>query len=176
MNALWYRGTRSRRRRDPRGDELAASSLDAIDELIADPPAGPDADLPATTAVDRMNSKRKHIRKAHRELAELPEGSHEWSEQLHTIRKRAKPLRYSTDAAEPLQKKKYKQISKTAKDLQSALGDYNDSRINRARLAELAASGRVVGQDDPVVSSQSTPVNRPTKQAIAAYGKAAKDL
>ncbi|GAB39579.1 MULTISPECIES: CYTH and CHAD domain-containing protein [Gordonia] len=151
--------------------------LDAIDELIADPPAGPDADLPATTAVDKAISKsRKHIRKAHRELAELPEGSHEWSEQLHTIRKRAKRLRYSTDAAEPLQKKKYKQISKTAKDLQSALGDYNDSRINRARLAELAASGELSGMDLFVLGRIDAREQANGEQAIAAYRKAAKDL
>lgn len=151
--------------------------LDAIDELIADPPPGPDADIPATTAVDKAISKsRKHIRKAQRALAELPEGSHEWAEQLHTIRKRAKRLRYSTDAAEPLRKKKYKKISKTAKELQSALGDYNDARINRARLAELAASGEVSGMDLFVLGRIDAREQADAEQAIAAYRRASRDL
>ena len=151
--------------------------LDAIDELIADPPAGPDADIPATTAVDKAISKsRKHIRKAQRTLAELPEGSHEWAEQLHVIRKRAKRLRYSTDAAEPLQKKKYTKVSKMAKEIQSALGDYNDSRINRARLAQLAASGELSGMDLFVLGRIDAREQADAHRAIAAYREASKDL
>lgn len=151
--------------------------LDAIDELIADPPPGPDADMPASDAVDKAIAKsRKQIRKAQGTLAGLAEGSDEWSEHLHTIRKRAKRLRYSTDAAEPLGKKKYRQIGDVAKEIQSALGDYNDTHINRSRLAELAASGELSGHDLFVLGRIDAHQEFDGARAIEAYRKAAKKL
>uniref|UniRef100_UPI003D90731E CYTH and CHAD domain-containing protein n=1 Tax=Gordonia sp. B7-2 TaxID=3420932 RepID=UPI003D90731E len=151
--------------------------LDAIDELIAAPPPGPDADIPATDAVDKaIDKSRKHINKAQGRLAELPEGSDEWEEQLHTIRKRAKRLRYSIDAAEPLGKKKYKQVGAVAKEIQSALGDFNDSRINRTKLAELAASGRLPGPDMFILGRIDARLEADGEKAIADYVKSAKKL
>lgn len=151
--------------------------LDAIDELIAAPPPGPDAEIPATEAVDKAIAKsRKHIEKAQKRLAELPEGSDDWEAQLHTIRKRAKRLRYSIDAAEPLGRKKDKKIGAAAKAIQSALGDFNDARINRTRLAELAASGRLSGEDMFVLGRIDARLEADTETAIADYRKAAKKL
>lgn len=151
--------------------------LDAIDELIAAPPPGPDADLDAVTAVDKAIAKsRRKIRRAQRELAAAAELSDEWMEQLHTIRKRAKRLRYSTDAAEPLNKKRYRNIAKVAKDIQSALGDVNDTRINRARLAEIAASGTLSGTDMFTLGRIDAHQEAETRRAIAAYRDVAAKL
>lgn len=151
--------------------------LDAIDDLIADPPAGPDAELPATRAVDAAIAKsRKHIRKAQDQLAALPEGSPEWQEQLHTIRKRAKRLRYSTDSAVPLKDKRYAAVAQVAKQIQSALGDVNDAHLTRDRLAELAASGELSGPDMFVLGRIDARVQADAARAVDAYRKAAKKL
>ncbi|MED5800994.1 CYTH and CHAD domain-containing protein [Gordonia sp. Z-3] len=151
--------------------------LDSIDELIASPPPGPDADIDAVTAVDRSIEKnRKSIRKAQKTLAAMTERSPEWEEQLHTIRKRAKRLRYSTDAAEPLGRKRYKAVAKAAKRLQSSLGDYNDTRINRQRLGELAATNTLSGPDMFVLGRIDARQEVDGERALADYRKAAKDL
>lgn len=151
--------------------------LDAIDELIASPPPGPDADLDAGTAVDRAITKsRKSIRKSQGALASFAEGSPEWEEQLHTIRKKAKRLRYSTDAATPLGKKRHKNVARVAKNIQSALGDVNDTHINRARLAELVAGGTLSGPDMFVLGRIDARQEADGERALAAYRKAAKDL
>ncbi len=151
--------------------------LDAVDELIASPPPGPDADLEATEAVEKAIAKnRKSIRKAQATLATLPEGSHEWTEQLHLIRRRAKRLRYSTDAAEPLGRKKYRKVAKAAKDIQSALGDFNDTAINRKRLAEIVGSGTASGQDLFVLGRIDARQEHDSARALQAYRAVAKDL
>ncbi|RPA63401.1 CHAD domain-containing protein [Gordonia oryzae] len=151
--------------------------LDDIDVLITDPPAGPDADMPAAAAVDAAIAKsRKKIRKAQEELATFPEGSHEWQEQVHVIRKRAKKLRYATDAGEPLGIKRYQKTAAVAKKIQSALGDFNDTRINRARLAELAERTDLPGRDMFLLGRLDALQEAAGARALDAYRKAAKDL
>jgi CHAD domain-containing protein len=152
--------------------------LDDIDALITDPPAGPDADIPASSAVGAAITKnRKKIRKAQAELASLTEGSHEWQEQLHVIRKRAKKLRYATDAGEPLQIKKYQKVAAVAKKIQSALGDYNDTRINRARLSEIVDTTTTLsGRDMFLLGRIDTLQEAAGERALAAYRTAAKAL
>lgn len=152
--------------------------LDAVDALIADPPAGPDADMPASAAVDAAISKtRKKIRRAQAELAALTEGSHEWEEQLHVIRKRAKKLRYATDAGEPLNIKKYRAVAAVAKKIQSALGDYNDTRINRTRLSELVDTNTDLTHRDMYLLGRLDVLQEAAgDRALAAYRTAAKQL
>jgi CHAD domain-containing protein len=151
--------------------------LDSIDGLIASPPPGPDADIPATTVVDKAIARsRKHIHRAQARLAGFAEGSDEWEEQLHTIRKRAKRLRYSIDATEPLGKKKYREVGVAAKKIQSALGDFNDTRINRTRLAQIASAGTLGGPDMFVLGRIDARLEADGHRAIAAYRRVAKEL
>ncbi|WP_439029266.1 CYTH and CHAD domain-containing protein [Gordonia terrae] len=151
--------------------------LDSVDGLIASPPPGPDADVPATVIVDKAIARsRKHIHKAQDRLAAFAEGSDEWEEQLHTIRKRAKRLRYSIDATEPLGKKKYRAVGSVAKKIQSALGDFNDTRINRTRIADIAATGKLGGADMFVLGRVDARLEADGHRAIAAYRKVAKEL
>ncbi|MFT4043467.1 MAG: CYTH and CHAD domain-containing protein [Gordonia sp. (in: high G+C Gram-positive bacteria)] len=149
--------------------------LDAIDTLVAAPPAGPDADTPAIAAVDTAIAKsRKHIRNAQDALAGLPEGSPEWSAQIHVIRKRAKRLRYIIAAAEPLGKKKHRAIATAAKQIQATLGEYNDTHINRARIADIAAAGQLSGSDMFILGRIDARAQADGQRAIEAYRQAAK--
>lgn len=151
--------------------------LDAIDEVIAAPPAGPDADAPARAVVDKaMHRIRKQIRAAQDELARRSEGSADWDEQLHEIRKRAKRLRYAAEAAQPLNRKEYRATVRAAKKVQASLGEYNDSRINRARLATLAADSDLDRDDMFVLGRLDARQQHDGARALHTYWRAATDL
>ncbi|MFT4126191.1 MAG: CYTH and CHAD domain-containing protein [Gordonia sp. (in: high G+C Gram-positive bacteria)] len=152
--------------------------LDEIDQLLADAPPGPDADLAALTAADRAIAKRrKQIRKAQAHLATLTEGSEEWVEQVHDIRKTGKKLRYATEAAAPLNNKQHRRIGAAAKAIQSALGDWNDTQINRARLARLATAANDLTRSDVFLLGRIDALQEAAGlRALAAYRRAATEL
>ena len=156
--------------------------LDDIDELIADPPTGPAAEDTAEVAADRsINRSRKRIRQEQATLASLPEGSDEWLEQLHVVRKKAKRLRYRVDAVAPLGKKHHQRAGKVAKVIQTALGDVNDALINRQRIAELVAQAQsgelqLEPRDLFVLGRVDTRQAEAMQRAIATYSSVIKDL
>ncbi|WP_207841292.1 CYTH and CHAD domain-containing protein [Williamsia soli] len=118
--------------------------LNELDSTVAEPQPGPDSDLTATKALDEAVARSaKRVRKAQRKLEGLTVESAEWIEQLHTIRKRAKQLRYTTDSADRLGTKKYSKIAKQAKQEQAALGDFHDAEVSREHLAQLAAGSGI---------------------------------
>ncbi|MGU3294029.1 CYTH and CHAD domain-containing protein [Williamsia sp. M5A3_1d] len=115
--------------------------LDAIDAHLADPVAGPDGERPAKKALrDAVDASRRSVRKAQRKLAELDRGTEEWTEQMHTVRKKAKRLRYIAEAGATLGVSRHKRVGSTAKKIQSLLGDANDASLSRELLAEVAAN------------------------------------
>ncbi|MGJ0120784.1 CHAD domain-containing protein [Williamsia sp. MIQD14] len=115
--------------------------LDAIDTYLVDPVAGPDADRPAKKALrDAVDASRRSVRKAQRTLAKLDRGTEEWTEQMHTVRKKAKRLRYIAEAGATLGVSRHKRVGATAKKIQSLLGDANDATLSRELLAEVAAT------------------------------------
>ncbi|PYE15395.1 CHAD domain-containing protein [Williamsia limnetica] len=118
--------------------------LNELDSTVAEPQPGPDADLTAAKALDEAVARSaKRVRKAQRKLEELTVESEEWIEQLHTIRKRAKQLRYTTDSADRLGTTRHKKIAKQAKQEQAALGDFHDAEVSREHLAQLAGGSGV---------------------------------
>jgi CHAD domain-containing protein len=64
-------------------------------------------------------------------------------EALHEVRKKAKRLRYSAEAATPVLGKRAKTLAKRAKSLQDSLGAHQDTVASRAWLEDLA--GRADG-------------------------------
>lgn len=151
--------------------------LDSVDGLVADPPAGPDADLPAAEAVQQaVRRSVKKVEKAQDLLAKLPEWSPEWIEQLHDIRKRAKRVRYTAEAAEALHNKKIDRAARAAKRIQSALGDFNDFSINREKIAEVVAADQITGRDMFILGRIDAQQAAQSDAAVAEYWKAAKDL
>ncbi|SDU42283.1 CHAD domain-containing protein [Gordonia westfalica] len=85
-------------------------------------------------------------------------------------------MRYSIDATEPLNKKKYRNVGAVAKKIQSALGDFNDIRINRARLASIVEDGKLGAADMFIVGRLDARLEADAHRAVAEYRKAAKDL
>ncbi|AVM01068.1 CHAD domain-containing protein [Gordonia iterans] len=113
--------------------------LDDLDDLIANPRPGPDAERSAEkVALAGIEHARKRIRKAERRLDDFEPWTDEWVEQVHRIRKRAKAVRYTADAAKPLRLKDAVKAAAKAAAIQTHLGDFNDTAVNREKLAQIA--------------------------------------
>ncbi len=111
--------------------------LDALDGLVAaEPPPTATDDEPATATID---SAYKRVRKAAKRASDA--ASEDRDESLHRIRKGAKRLRY-TAAATGADK-----VSDRAKNIQSLLGDHQDSVVSRTHLSQQADAAHGAGED-----------------------------
>jgi CHAD domain-containing protein len=109
--------------------------LDALDGVIAERP--PDDREPAPAAVAKAGKKVRKAAKAARHAR----GGADRDDAIHRIRKRAKRLRYTADATGA------KKIAKRAKELQSLLGDHQDSVVSRGHLRQQADAAHAAGED-----------------------------
>ena len=146
--------------------------LEELDRTIAEPEAGEDAELTAADALDHaIKRSAKRVEKAQRKLEELTDGTPEWVEQLHTIRKRAKQLRYSAESGEQLQSNKHRKVAKVAKGEQSVLGDFHDAEVSREHLASLASASGITPADAFVYGRLDAREEFAAKAALAEYDK-----
>jgi CHAD domain-containing protein len=109
--------------------------LDALDAVIAEPP--PADREPGPAAVVKAG---KTVRKAAKAARHARDGA-DRDNAIHRIRKRAKRLRYTADAIGA------KKVSMRAKELQSLLGDHQDSVVSREHLSEQAEAAHAAGED-----------------------------
>ncbi len=113
--------------------------LDALDALVAAPPLTTVASQDARVVVPALITKEwKRLRRAVRRARRTAPGS-ERDEALHTVRKRAKRLRYAAETAHPLSPKRARRVSRFAKKLQTILGRQHDSVLARDRLLRRGA-------------------------------------
>ncbi|OBG74579.1 MULTISPECIES: CYTH and CHAD domain-containing protein [unclassified Mycobacterium] len=116
--------------------------LDALDEIVAQPPGGVAGEEAPPITIDAAYKKiRKATKAAARVDEEHPDDQHERDEAIHRIRKRAKRLRY-TAAATGAGK-----VSEQAKAVQSLLGDHQDSVVSREHLSQEAEAAHGAGED-----------------------------
>jgi len=108
--------------------------LNDIDALLASPPFTSAASGKAKDVLPRLVEKARH-RLDVRIKAALAENDSD--EPLHEARKAGKRLRYSAEVAEPALGKHAKALRKRAKDVQTLLGDHQDSVVARPVLLEL---------------------------------------
>lgn len=147
--------------------------LNELDRTIAEPAPGPDAELRAGKALDQAVARSaKRVRKAQHALKGLPVESAEWVDQLHTIRKRAKQLRYTTDSADRVGTRRHRKVAKQAKQEQSALGDFHDAEVSREHLAELAEGPGVTVAEAFVYGRLDAREQQAAAVAMRAYRKA----
>jgi CHAD domain-containing protein len=111
--------------------------LDALEGLVAaERPAAPAGEEPHEVTID---SAYKRVRKAAKRAADAADEDRD--EALHRIRKGAKRLRY-TAAATGAGK-----VSSRAKDIQTLLGDHQDSVVSRTHLSQQAEAAHTAGED-----------------------------
>ena len=111
--------------------------LDALDALVvASPPEseGADSHPPATIA-----SSYRRVRNATKAAREAAETNRD--DALHRIRKAAKRLRYVAAATGDVE------VSEHSKEIQSLLGDHQDSVVSRVHLLQQTDTAHAAGED-----------------------------
>lgn len=120
--------------------------LDALDALIAGPPAGPEASEPASTILPAAvrRSYRKTRRRMQAALGESRALARD--EALHAARKAAKRARYAAEAAIPIGGKDAQRLARQMKKLQSVLGDHQDTVVGRQVARSLGVAAHLAGE------------------------------
>ena len=112
--------------------------LDALDAFLVSPPLTTQAQKNAAEKVGRLvNAERKRLKGTVKKLDGLTTDQAE-NPALHESRKSAKRLRYAAEAAVPIFGRQAVRLASTAEDIQTILGEYQDSVVIRERLRSLA--------------------------------------
>lgn len=131
--------------------EVAAEEPDepeAVDEPEESPEPVEDVEEILSRHLDEAYEKlMKRHRKAVKNWDNHGLTLHEREEYFHDMRKSAKKLRYSAEAVGAATKLKTKRLYKACKEMQSILGDFQDSVTSRDRLVKMAEQARRRGED-----------------------------
>jgi CHAD domain-containing protein len=112
--------------------------LDALEALVAAESPGPgEGEEPLLDATIEAGYRRVRKQAKRADKAEIEQRD----EALHRIRKGAKRLRYTAAATGA------KGVSDAAKDIQTLLGDHQDSVVSRAHLGQQADAAHAAGED-----------------------------
>jgi CHAD domain-containing protein len=120
--------------------------LDELDQLIADPPAGAAASVPAGKALPAaaFRSYRK-TRRRMRTALRAPAGR-ERESALHQARKGAKQTRYAAEAVSPVLGTEAARLARRMKKLQSVLGDHQDTVVGRQITRKLGVAAHLASE------------------------------
>lgn len=162
-------------------DETAPAEAAAEDEVE------PEVSDPAAAREDMEEILSEHLDAAYRKLQKRhkkaiknwdnPELSlHEREEYFHDMRKAAKKLRYSAEAVGSATDLKTKPIYKACKEMQSVLGDFQDSVTSRDFLLKKAQQARTRGEDTFGYGLLYQRERQIGLQALADYSAAAKKI
>jgi CHAD domain-containing protein len=121
--------------------------LDELDQILADPPLGPDAGLPVQQALSQAVARTyrrtaKRMRQAGRAHSGEPANV-----ALHAARRAAKRARYAAEAVTPVYGKQAKRFGKQMKKVQSSLGTHQDAVIARNTLREIGVRAHLEGEN-----------------------------
>ncbi|MDI2034708.1 CYTH and CHAD domain-containing protein [Paenarthrobacter nitroguajacolicus] len=114
--------------------------LDDLEAFIDAPPLSDKGKAPARkTTAKLVNKAVKRLRKRHDAAVGAAVG-HSRDEALHDVRKSAKKLRFAAAAVESVHGKRASKLSKAAHNVQSILGNHQDSVMARAELLDLGST------------------------------------
>jgi CHAD domain-containing protein len=148
--------------------------LDALDQLLADPPVTAKAAQPAGKVLPAMNARsyRRLARRMDRAW-HVPSG-HARDVALHEARKAAKRARYAGEAGTPALGtpalgREASRYTERMKAVQSVLGDHQDTVVARAVGRELGVSAHLAGEN---AFSYGLLYQRDTREALDLQDKA----
>lgn len=121
--------------------------LDAVDALLASPPLTPLAAERATDVLPKLVAKAYRRLSAHAAEVLATRPGAERDVALHESRKAAKRLRYTTETIVPVFGKRAKAYRKRIKDVQTLLGEHQDSVVARPVLRELGVQAQLDGEN-----------------------------
>ena len=121
--------------------------LDDLDALVRDLPMTAEGDMPARDVLPRLVRRdAKRLRRAVR-AARQPGAGEARDAALHDARKKAKRLRYAAELAVPALGKRAKKLASSAKEVQLALGEHQDTVMSRRFLREHGGRMHVEGMN-----------------------------
>ena len=121
--------------------------LDGFDALLASPPLTDLASISEQKIVPKLvKNEWKRLRRAVRTALRTRAGvGHDQA--LHEVRKSAKRLRYAAETATPLYRKRATRIADAAEEIQTILGDHQDSVIAQGLLRHLGIEAHLQGEN-----------------------------
>ncbi|MFE9921177.1 CHAD domain-containing protein [Streptomyces sp. NPDC005774] len=120
--------------------------LDTLEALLADPPLRKKAaSKPSKTLTKALRKDLGKVSGLVTRALDLPPGR-ERDVTLHEARKKTKRTRYAAEASGPALKAPAKDLVTSMKELQSLLGDHQDSVMARRTLRELSAVAHAAGE------------------------------
>jgi CHAD domain-containing protein len=121
--------------------------LDALDELVLSPSLTRKSDRPAEEVLPRL--LRRDAKRLRRAVAEITSAAdrHQRDLALHEARKKAKRVRYAAESAIPVFPGEAKKLATSAKRVQRALGEHQDSVVARSKLREYGAQTHLSGEN-----------------------------
>jgi CHAD domain-containing protein len=121
--------------------------LDALDSIVASPPLTDLAGRPAERVIPRLIEREsRRLRRAVR-AANAAKGTGRHDVALHEVRKAAKRLRYAAELARPVRHKPADRLAAAAENLQTILGDHQDSVVARDTLLALSTQAYLQGEN-----------------------------
>lgn len=121
--------------------------VDALDAFLMAPPLASSAGRPARKIVPGLiRGEWNELRTLVGAAEAAPAGSHARDLALHEVRKSAKRLRYAAESALPVYGEAARRLANSAQELQSILGDHQDSIVARDLLLRTAATARLRGE------------------------------
>lgn len=140
------------------GSERYARLLAGLAELITAPPLSAKASRPARRVIRKLVSKDEaRLRRRVEALPAQPgasgagagAGAGVADVALHEVRKAAKRLRYASEFAAPLvgkgRRKQTRKVARSARRVQTLLGDHQDSVVARSLLEKLGSRPQTTG-------------------------------
>jgi CHAD domain-containing protein len=124
-----------------------AKLLANLDRLTQDPPRGPRAAAPARDVLPAAVGKAyRQAKKRMRRARRAPAGSAR-DVALHEARKSARRARYAAEAASPASGKPARRFAKQMKQVQSVIGDHQDTVIARQAARDLGIGAHLAGEN-----------------------------
>ncbi|NBE50541.1 CYTH and CHAD domain-containing protein [Streptomyces boluensis] len=120
--------------------------LDTVDALLAAPPLRAAAAKPAGDVLPKAVLREFERLSGQVEAALTADPGTERDVALHEARKKAKRTRYAAELATPELGKPAKRLAARAKQLQSGLGEHQDSVMTRLALRDLATQAQAAGE------------------------------
>jgi CHAD domain-containing protein len=116
---------------------------DDLDALVAEPPLTEDAARPADEVLREVLAHAgKRLRRAVRAAQDS-----EQPEALHAVRKAAKRVRYTAEAAEPVLGRPVAELVSALKGVQAVLGDRQDTYLTRPLCIQLGLEAFAAGEN-----------------------------
>ncbi|KRE59011.1 CYTH and CHAD domain-containing protein [Phycicoccus sp. Soil748] len=120
--------------------------LDLLDDAVRSPRWSGSAGRRAGEVLPRLLAKdARAVRRAARRAREVHGPDRDLA--LHTVRKKAKRLRYAAESAQVVLGPGTAKLAKHAKQVQSALGDHHDSVVARAALRQWGIEAHLDGEN-----------------------------